>query len=371
MPLLGSGGTADVLGPDDDVAVGEVSTPQAWDRLVVDAGGGLSQTWDWGELKRQSDWSPIRLTVEDRRGNAGCAQILLRRLGRLGTIGYLDGGPLVPPAADAVASALLSEIERACRRHRVRALIVDPPEASPLDESRLIADGYLPSHVKTALGATLRVDLRQSDDQIMSDMKSKTRYNIRKGLRSGVKVRSGSEDDLGTLHRLLVSTAERQGFVAPTQAYLGEMWGRLADSGRMATFFAEVDGETVAGILVTAYGEVAFYKRGAWNGRQGGAHPNEVLHWEAMRWAKQKGFTWYDFDGIERDVAESLSSGEDPGELTSVTRFKLGFGGVVVLHPRSMILIPNPVARVSYRLAVPRLLRVTAVKRLIKRLRSR
>lgn len=371
MPLLGRGGTADVLGHGGDLAAGEVSAADEWDRLVSSVGGGLSQTWDWGELKRESDWSPIRLAVGDRRGTAGCAQILVRQLGRLGAIGYLDGGPLVSSDAEIVSRALLSEIERTCRRHGVRALVVDPPEASPLDESVLTGAGYLPSDVKTALGATLRVDLRQSEDQLMSSMKSKTRYNIRKGLRSGVEIRPGTADDLEALHSLLVSTAERQGFVAPGEAYLQEMWGRLADSRRMATFFADVDGETVAGILVTAFGDVAFYKRGAWNGRHGPAHPNEVLHWEAMRWARRAGFTWYDFDGIERDVAESLVAGEDPGELTSVTRFKLGFGGDVVLHPPSMILIPNPIARVGYRLAPPSLLRIPAVKRMIRRLRSR
>lgn len=370
MPFLGRGGVADVLGHGVDLAAGEVSAADDWDRLVSNAGGGLSQTWDWGELKRESDWSPIRLAVGDRNGPAGCAQILVRRLGRLGAIGYLDGGPLVS-SDEEIARALLREIERTCRRHGVRALVVDPPEGSPLDESVLTAAGYHPSHVKTALGATLRVDLRQSEDQLMSSMKSKTRYNVRKGLRSGVEIRSGTADDLQTLHPLLVSTAERQGFVAPGEAYLEEMWGRLADSGRMVTFFADVDGETVAAILVTAFGDIAFYKRGAWNGRHGPAHPNEVLHWEAMRWAKRTGFTWYDFDGIERDVAESLIAGEDPGDLTSVTRFKLGFGGDVVLQPRSMILIPNPVARVGYRLAAPRLLRIPAVKRVIRRLRSR
>lgn len=364
-------GSPDLVDHAGNLTAGEVELSEEWDRLVADAGAGLAQTWDWGELKRESAWTPIRVGVRDRSGLVGGAQMLVRRVGMLGAIGYLDGGPLTVADPSAVGGMLVSLIEATCRGHRVRALIVDPPEDATIDASALEEAGYITSHVKTSLGATVRVHLRQSEEDLMSAMKSKTRYNIRKGLRSGVEVRKGTASDLPIFHRLLVSTAERQGFVAPGESYLAGMWSRLAPSGRLAMFCADVEGETVAGILITTFGDTAVYKRGAWDGRHGAAHPNEVLHWEAMKWARASGVTWYDFDGIEREVAESLVAGEDRDDIDSVTRFKLGFGGAVVLLPRSLTLVPNRVLRFGYRFALPHLVRVRPVKRLIRILRSR
>lgn len=360
--------TDDVDGYRTDTEVGSAAE---WDRLVTDAGGGLAQTWDWGELKRQSNWSPIRIGVRERGRLIGGAQILVRRVNGFGSIGYIDGGPLAIIEGSSIREVLLDLIAATCRAHRARALIVDPPEDTIFDRSTFEAAGYLASQVKTSLGATVRVDLRRPEEELLAAMKSKTRYNVRKGQRSGVEVRVGTAADIPRLHTLLSSTAERQGFVAPSVEYLTEMWQRLAPLGRVSTFLADVEGETVAGILVTALGDTATYKRGAWDGRHGNAHPNEVLHWEAMRWARDSGFAWYDFDGIEREVAETLMAGDDPGELETVTRFKLGFGGDAVLLPRSVTMVPSRLLRIGYRYALPRLLRIRRFKILLRNLRSR
>lgn len=366
----GGGAINDVVGSSSRPVASEAGSAEDWDEFVVASGGPLAQTWAWGEIKRESGWSPVRVAVSDSGRIVGGAQILVRQVSALGSIGYLDGGPLALDATSTVVAATLDAIESACRAHHVRALSVDPPEDESVDRAFLESAGYFLSQIKTSLGATVRVPLGDEDD-MLSAMKSKTRYNIRKGLRSGVAIRRGDASDLGIFHRLLESTAERNGFIAPSSSYLEAMWSQLAPLGRLAMFLADVEGETVGATLVTAFGDTVVYKRGAWDGRHGRAHPNEVLHWEAMRWARDSGFEWYDFDGIEREVAEALVAGEDPEALESVTRFKLGFGGQVVLLPTSLTLVPNAVLRAGYRVGLPWLLRFRSFRRLIRTLRSR
>lgn len=361
--------TTDVVGRAPEASV--IHDPDRWDAFVAAAGGGLAQTWGWGEAKTEAGWSPVRVGVSAAGETVGGAQILMRGVGRFGRIGYLDGGPLLVAGRAEVAPRLLEAIEAQCRHHRIRALTVDPPAGSPIDDAALAAAGYVPSRVKTSLGATVRVDLTRPEAEILAGMKSKTRYNIRKGQRAGIEVRRGGAADLAIFRGLLQRTADRQGFVAPDEAYLTALWDRLAPAGRLVMFLAEVDGEAVAAILVAADGDAAVYKRGAWDGRHGSAHPNEVLHWEAISWARDSGFSWYDFDGIEREVAEALLAGEETEGIQSVTRFKLGFGGIVVLLPRSSTLVPNRMLRLGYRLVLPRLLRLRAFRRVIRSLRSR
>jgi lipid II:glycine glycyltransferase (peptidoglycan interpeptide bridge formation enzyme) len=91
---------------------------------------------------------------------------------------------------------------------------------------------------------------------------------------------------------------------------------------------------------VIAFGDTVSYKRGAWSGDQGQRHPNELLHWTAMRWAKQQGYRYYDFEGID--------TAWPSGGTRSVSSFKLGFGGDVVQSPGPYELVTNPMLRRAY-----------------------
>jgi lipid II:glycine glycyltransferase (peptidoglycan interpeptide bridge formation enzyme) len=149
------------------------------------------------------------------------------------------------------------------------------------------------------------------------------------------------------------------------------LFDELDPLGQCALFIAEADGVPVATILLVAFGGRVVYKRGGWSGSHGDWRPNESLHWAAMRWAKEQGFAEYDFDGIEPDVARAVAAGVAGPEATHVTRFKLGFGGDVVLLPESLAYIPNRILRLGYTTVFPRIRRWRFVKRAIKRLRSR
>jgi lipid II:glycine glycyltransferase (peptidoglycan interpeptide bridge formation enzyme) len=114
---------------------------------------------------------------------------------------------------------------------------------------------------------------------------------------------------------------------------------------------------------VIAFGGVVSYKRGGWSGEEGHRHPNELMHWEAMRWAKREGYRCYDFEGIERRPGD--------GRLSSVSAFKMGFGGEIVALPSAYEQIHNRVLRHGYTWLAPRLSGSARARWVINTIRTR
>jgi lipid II:glycine glycyltransferase (peptidoglycan interpeptide bridge formation enzyme) len=124
------------------------------------------------------------------------------------------------------------------------------------------------------------------------------------------------------------------------------VWRVFEPRGCIKLFIAELDGHPIAALLALTVGNTVTYWRGAWAGEHGALHPNEALHWNAILWAKQRGFRWYDLDGIEVTQAKGLAR-ELPGEklCRADTSFKLGFGGDYRVSPGASEYIANPALR--------------------------
>lgn len=340
---------------------------RTWDEFVTaHPAGSQAQSSGWGDYQATRGWIVVRHVARRDDDIAGVVQALERRVPGVGVIRYVDRGPLGIDAA--AVEELASKVARPPGSRRARVVIADPPDEA--GSAALGTIGYLPANVKLTLAATTRIDLSGTDDEILAAMKSKTRYNVRKGVRAGVTVREGGVDDIAAFHAMLEDTGRRQRFAATSRSQLEQLLAILGPRGEAVLLLAEHEGDMLAGILLTAFGDRATYKRGAWSGRDAALHPNEVLHWEAMRWARRHRLRWYDFDGVDPAVAAEIERG---GALSakaeqSVTRFKLGFGGGVVPLPPTLVLIPNPVGRLVHDRILPRARRYRPVKRALRRL---
>ncbi len=339
-----------------------------WDRFVAGAPGGHHvQTDLWSRTKPAGAWRPRRLVIREGNRVVAGAQVLCRRIPGLGEVGYLDRGPLLSDPD--LAASTLDRFLSWSRQNRLRVVIIQPPHGEVDWEKLLVSRGAGRSFVKASLAATTRIDLGRDEEAILGAMRSKTRYNIRKGLRSRVEVRAGGRPDMEVFHEMLGATATRQGFVVAGLAVFQGLWDVLSLEGNVEMLLAEVDGRPVAGILLVKFGDTVVFKRGAWTGESGEAHPNEVLHWTAIQRARTEGFRWYDFDGIEADVADRILAGEGSEQGSAVTRFKLGFGGEVVRFAPAMIWIANPVLRWGHDRLLPRVSRMRIFKRMMKKAR--
>jgi peptidoglycan pentaglycine glycine transferase (the first glycine) len=314
-------------------------SPEEWDQFTqLPLSGHLLQSWAWGELKARFGWWPVRIAAVEDNEILAAAQILFRSLPTGLRAAYVPKGPLIDPAArdTTTVAALIHALHDACRRQHAISLKVEPDWPEALDAQRwLETQGFAPSAETVQPRRTVIVDLTISEDDILAQMKSKTRYNIRLAQRKGVVVRQGTAENVPLFQQLLQVTGQRAGFGVHTLAYYTQAWQLFAARETAALFLADHEDNTLAAIMVFAWGKTAYYMYGGSSDEERQRMPTYLLQWEAMRWAKARGCENYDLWGIpdvdENEVGPDVAAAEETGVLSTglggLYRFKRGFGG--------------------------------------------
>ncbi len=173
---------------------------------------------------------------------------------------------------------------------------------------------------------TIFMDLAQSEEDILGNMKSKTRYNINLSKRKGVQIRSLGIDKLDVWYELYRQTAQRNNFFLHDINYFKVVLSaRANDSQSPAQVFllvAEVDDKPLAAMFLVLTGVRGTYLYGASANENRNFMATYALQWKAMQLAKANGCKEYDFFGVSPQA--------DPAHpMYGLYKFKSGFGGQV------------------------------------------
>ena len=299
-------------------------TPIGVEELSPD--GPLLQSRFWARLKKRFGWTPLAFRTE-----AFDLLILVRSVVPGFLLGYCPHGPAVAVAPLDRTQALLSLTEslHGYLAEGCGLLRFDPlwTRRSPEDSSEL----DLPlrrARVDVQPPDTVIVDLDGEEDEILSRMKSKTRYNIRLAERRGVVVRESGIEGLDLWYRMYRETASRDRITIHAERYYRALFEEarreLAATGAQTRLlFAYVEDEAVAGNIVTISGRSGLYHFGASTNRHRNLMPTYALQWEAMKLCLHEGCTEYDLGGIPPT--------DDPAHpMHGLYRMKTGFGGRIV-----------------------------------------
>jgi lipid II:glycine glycyltransferase (peptidoglycan interpeptide bridge formation enzyme) len=349
------------------------SDAERWDEFVaVTPGGDLIQTTPWAQAKSALGFEVCQ--VISRRGDeiAAGGQIVIKRFGPLGGVGYIARGPLVSGKCPEQAARILEEVERSARARRVHHLIVQPPEGGSEIAAALADRGYTRNATAVAPTATLRIDLSQSLQEILANMSATRRGDVRCSQRRGGEVRIGGRGDIDVFQAMHEATARRQRFAAMSRSYLRHQWDALHWRGWLQVFLAYHEGRPLAGIWVTAFGDTVTFRLPGWTGEAPDLRLNVACHWAAIQWAKEHGYRYYDLGGINRHYAERIATEQPLGDeaLRSPAAFKIRFGGHPVLLPTASQFTFNPIVRVFGRAVLSQLAHRQPFRQLVHRLRN-
>lgn len=354
----------------------------------------ILQTWEWGQVKARFGWQPIPKVWRDENGQVLAAALVLQReipirglAARLRVL-YIPKGPLLDWSNAALRSRILADLHSIARQRGAIFIKMDPdvPLGSGIpgepdseeDElglslvSDLRARGWRLSDEQIQFRNTVVLDLSPDEDQLLANMKQKTRYNVRLAGRKGVTIRVGTKDDLGLLYQMYAETSIRDGFVIRDEGYYRSVWGTFIGLGEGQSFqgleghepdvspclhsspvaepiLAEVDGQVIAGLLIFRFAGRAWYLYGMSREQHREKMPNYLLQWEAIRRARAAGCLRYDLWGAP-DVFNQSDS------MWGVYRFKEGLGGRVVRHIGAWDLPTNKILYSVYSQLLPRLL---------------
>jgi peptidoglycan pentaglycine glycine transferase (the first glycine) len=339
--------------------------------IAVLPGAHLLQTGEWGVVKITNGWQPATWAWWNEHGEIVAATLSLQRqlltnawLKNLSVI-YLPKGPLLEWSDAALRRQVLADLADLGRREGAIFVKIDPdvvigtgiPGEASAQESEvglsvlqdLLANGWRLSGEQVQFRNTVLIDLTPDLDQLLANMKQKTRYNIRLAERKGVTVRVGEASDLELLYKMYVETSVRDDFVIRNWEYYQTLWTKMMGAGLAEPLIAEVQGEPVAGVVIFRFAGRAWYMQGMSRPAHREKMPNYLLQWEAIRRAKASGCTTYDLWGAPDEFSEG-----DP--LWGVYRFKEGLGGKVVRHIGAWDLPIKPLAYKLYTQTLPRVL---------------
>ena len=300
-----------------------ILTAAEWEQFTqTDPTMHILQTSAWGELKAGFGWSP-RFLREDMIG----AMILFRKLPLGMSVAYIPHGPI----GKGDWAKLWSAVDDLCQQEKAVFLRVEPNLWEPAHDKTI--DRQLPGFVSSSgtiqPPRTILIDLGASEEEILKRMKPKTRYNIRLAKRKGVEVCQSAEVE--AFHQMSLTTGVRDEFGVHSLAYYQRVYDLFSPFDVCVLLIAKYEGKPLAGIMVFAHGETAWYFYGASTNQERNRMPTYLLQWEAIRWAKQKGAKLYDMWGVPdfpEDELEAQFMNRSDG-LWGVYRFKRGFGGKV------------------------------------------
>jgi peptidoglycan pentaglycine glycine transferase (the first glycine) len=306
-----------------------ITDRERWNRFVEGCpSGNVTQTFEWGELGDALGGDVLRLgAVEDGELCGAMVCIAARAPVLRRPYLYVPRGPVVDDPAGPALAALVARAGEEARKRSAFMLKVEPSVADGDERwlEALRALGFRRNRFATHPRRSWVADIRPSEDEILSGMKEKWRYNIRLAGRKGVQVREGTAPaDVDTFYALYQETAARDGFFIHAKRHYADILRLYGERDAAVLLLAEYEGTAIAGLIAVRCGPVTTYMFGASSNMHRNRMPNHLLQWTAIRWARAHSCTLYDF----RAIAESLDPSED---LYSLYTYKQGFGGYSVL----------------------------------------
>lgn len=329
-----------------------ITTAEEWNRALERIPNAhVLQTWEWGQVKSRHGWTPTRWLFEEDGVPSAAAQILRRPLPKTpwGVL-YAPKGPALDYSNSALLEKVLTSLEQIARNQKAIFIKLDPDiEIHSPNVALLAGRGWITSPEQIQFRNTVTLDLTSTEEELLAAMKPKWRYNIRLAERKGVVVEAGGANSTETFYELYSETSARDGFLIRQYPYYRDVWNTMSKARLAQFFFARVQGQTVAGLILFLFAGRAWYFYGASRNADRELMPNHLLQWHAMRWAKAHGCTEYDFWGAPDRLIES-----DP--MYGVYKFKLGFGGKTVEHIPAHDFVINPALYYMYAVARPKYL---------------
>jgi len=323
-----------------------------WDDFVkTNTLGQFHQTSLWGMARVQDGWIPARVLVMDGPTLFGGFQVLTKWIARKFKVGYITKGPVFYVFSESVR-IFTENIREFAKYFGHDIVFVQPPDRSELLYPILRSQGFLPNCLRWTHRANLVIDLNRDWREIENSFRKDTRQRIRQGLRRGVVIREGSEEDLLKFFNLMTTSARHQGETpSPPYQTLAEIYRQFAKNGLIRFTLAIHNNQALAGLISIAFGSsFTLWKKG-WSGKRVDLRPNELLTYDAIKWAKLNRFETCDFGAIRPDTARALINGRklSKASLKSSDYFNVKYGGRAVMLPPSVVLVRHPGLKLIYK----------------------
>jgi len=290
------------------------------------------QSWEWGEFREKTGAQVVRIGVFQGKKIVSGFQFSFHLIPWTSyTIGYLPRGPMIN-------KAMIKVLKKFGQKKNCVFFRIEPNVIKTKKKEIKKEDLDLKSAARSFFYRyTFLINLQKTEEELLKQMKQKTRYNLRLAERRGVKVsEDNSQRAFENYLRLLKETTRRQGFFAHSENYQRKMWKTLKPAGIAHLLKAEYQGKILATWILFKFHDVLYYPYGASSSSYRNLMANNLMMWEAIKLGKKLGCRKFDLWGC-------LGPRPDPNDSWyGFHRFKEGYGGELVEFIGSFDLVLKP-----------------------------
>lgn len=301
-----------------------ITDQHEWDALFTGAGSvSFMQDWAWGEVQKNLGYDAARVHGKSKSGTEYIAQIIKIRAKR-GSMLFVPYGPLLLDQSKPYARALehlTTYLQNLAKTESFTFIRIAPAiEHSEEMWKQVVELGFrkAPIYMHAERMWVLPV-INKTDDELLTDMRKTTRYSIRKAQKEGVQIEMRTDTEaLSDFWDIYEETATREDFNPFSKEFIEYEFDAFRQNNNAEFFFARHQNKITAGALIIYTKTGAFYHQGA--STHSKVPSAYLLQWEAIRAAKKRGCSVYNFWGI-------MQEGRTPKAWKGLSLFKTGFGG--------------------------------------------
>ena len=301
----------------------------AYDKLATH----VIQSWEWGEFRKKMGTDIARLGEYSGNKLTSAYQLTFHPVPffKNVTIGYFPKGPMP-------TKTMLNALVDLGAQKKAAFIKIEPlQQASGQTRDKLLSLGLVESKKSLFTKYNFLVDLTQSEENLLANMHSKTRYNIKLAQKKGVKVYDSTADsDFKTYLKLYFDTTRRQKYFGHSPAYHQKVWETLKPAKMARVLIAQYQKKPLVAWMLLNFGDTIYYPYGGSSLEHKEVMASNLIAWEAIRLGKRLNFTTFDMWGALPPDADKT----DP--WYGFHRFKEGYGGNHVEYIGTYDLILRP-----------------------------
>jgi serine/alanine adding enzyme len=260
---------------------------------------------------------PVYFYSESDQGLCGILLAVLIRSpgipfsGKLTSRVIIWGGPLAGNADAGIMSGLLKAYGRWLGRKSIYTEIRNYRSTGHLDKVFREEGFHYVRHLN------ILIDLTRTEEELWGMVHSKRRNEIRRAVKEGTEVRHlNSREVMLECYGILRQVYHRARHPLPPPDYFTALYDKLSPLSHLEMFTAHFEGKLIGCMLTLAYKNVLYDLFAGSYREYYSKYPNDLITWEAIKWAKNNGFEVFDFGGAGR-----------PDVPYGVRNYKMKFGG--------------------------------------------
>jgi hypothetical protein len=167
--------------------------------------------------------------------------------------------------------------------------------------------GYSIEEVKNFI-----LDLNRPVDKLWMNLNKKSRNQVRKAKKFGVKVLEGTPSDLHSYYDMNLETCKRNSLNPLPLKFYENLFNELYNKKMMKLSLAYHGKMPVAGAIFLLFKKNIIYWSGDSYSRFWHLNPNDLIQWDIIEWGGKNGYWIYDLGGAG---------------IPTIAKFKAGWGG--------------------------------------------